>query len=414
MEGKELDLVEPSYIKEFACLGGDCPDTCCANWDIAFDAAACARYAASSDAEIREGYETAVQRNAEPVADGTVPYAFVKLTAEQGCAFLEPDGFCRIQRRTAEKNLSQTCRTYPRVWHTWGDAYAECSMDVSCPLAAQLILGRKSALQFSTEKLPAEELTGYRLETPRKTADPTGLQLRNFMIFLLQQPAFSIEERLLLANRFFWEAAVPARAASSAIDALVDRYIQLTAAPPRVRELLGRGTAQLASQLDVLRLLLYHRLQMPAAPMSATFTAAADRAVQRWQLGEAVPVHIENARRYQADIVQWERFISRHSYMVENYLVNQVFKTICFTGRPSDGMRWLQLVFQFALHRLLLTAAAGTAGAAFTEAQAIALMQKTAKAVEHNAAYLQQAAKFLRILQMDQADGMETLIRVHG
>ena len=74
MAEEELELVEPDYIQEFACLAGDCPDTCCANWEIAFDEEACARYAtAGADADVAAGCRAAVKRNTEPVADGTVP-----------------------------------------------------------------------------------------------------------------------------------------------------------------------------------------------------------------------------------------------------------------------------------------------------------------------------------------------------
>lgn len=97
--------------------------------------------------------------------------------------------------------------------------------------------------------------------------------------------------------------------------------------------------------------------------------------------------------------------------MEENYLVNQVFKIVRFTGQPAAADHWIQFIFQFALLRLLLAAAAGEAGSSFSEDAAVSLIQKTARTVEHNRLYLQQAVKMFAILQMEQADGMETLIR---
>ena len=36
----------PVYYKEFVCAAGDCPDTCCAGWDVVVDEETAARYAA--------------------------------------------------------------------------------------------------------------------------------------------------------------------------------------------------------------------------------------------------------------------------------------------------------------------------------------------------------------------------------
>lgn len=35
---------QPSYNRAFRCLGGDCPDTCCRDWEIVLDEQALADY----------------------------------------------------------------------------------------------------------------------------------------------------------------------------------------------------------------------------------------------------------------------------------------------------------------------------------------------------------------------------------
>ena len=32
-----MQYIIPHYYKKFACIGGDCPDTCCAGWQIMID-----------------------------------------------------------------------------------------------------------------------------------------------------------------------------------------------------------------------------------------------------------------------------------------------------------------------------------------------------------------------------------------
>ena len=30
-----MEYVYPDYYRQFTCIGGECPDTCCAGWEIA-------------------------------------------------------------------------------------------------------------------------------------------------------------------------------------------------------------------------------------------------------------------------------------------------------------------------------------------------------------------------------------------
>ena len=32
-----MQYIIPHYYKKFVCIGGDCPDTCCAGWQIMID-----------------------------------------------------------------------------------------------------------------------------------------------------------------------------------------------------------------------------------------------------------------------------------------------------------------------------------------------------------------------------------------
>ena len=32
-----MEYVYPDYYRQFTCIGGECPDTCCAGWEIVID-----------------------------------------------------------------------------------------------------------------------------------------------------------------------------------------------------------------------------------------------------------------------------------------------------------------------------------------------------------------------------------------
>lgn len=39
-----MQYTAPHYYKKFQCIGGDCPDTCCAGWQIQIDPASLRKY----------------------------------------------------------------------------------------------------------------------------------------------------------------------------------------------------------------------------------------------------------------------------------------------------------------------------------------------------------------------------------
>ena len=41
-----MELLYPSYYKQFTCIASDCPDSCCHEWEVQVDADSAARYRA--------------------------------------------------------------------------------------------------------------------------------------------------------------------------------------------------------------------------------------------------------------------------------------------------------------------------------------------------------------------------------
>ena len=41
-----MKRIYPDYLPQFRCLSGNCPDTCCKDWQIILDPATLARYRA--------------------------------------------------------------------------------------------------------------------------------------------------------------------------------------------------------------------------------------------------------------------------------------------------------------------------------------------------------------------------------
>lgn len=120
----------PVYYKEFVCTAGDCPDTCCAGWDVVVDEETAARYAAV-EGELGQRLRQATRVD----DDGDRVIAMVN----GRCPLLRSDGLCQVQRQLGHEALCRVCREYPRLRQDYG-AFVEHGLALSCPAAAALIL----------------------------------------------------------------------------------------------------------------------------------------------------------------------------------------------------------------------------------------------------------------------------------
>ena len=124
-----MDIFFPKYYKEFACIAGQCPDSCCKEWSVDVDEDAAAFYR-RLPGPLGDRLREVLQNN----PDGTV------MAIENGrCPMWRQDGLCRIQAELGHDALCKTCREFPRLRHDYGD-FAELGLELSCPEAARLIL----------------------------------------------------------------------------------------------------------------------------------------------------------------------------------------------------------------------------------------------------------------------------------
>ena len=146
-----MEVTKPDYFDRFRCLAGECPDSCCKDWQVQVDEASARRYRALTGA-LGEELRAALRQE-----DGEA-----YLTVQDGrCPMWRRDGLCRIQAELGEKALCETCRRFPRLTHDYGD-FVELGLELSCPEAARWILDEKSS--YVTEKIPGGEAPEYDRE----------------------------------------------------------------------------------------------------------------------------------------------------------------------------------------------------------------------------------------------------------
>lgn len=128
------------YVNQFHCLAGDCPDTCCKDWQIILDEDALARYRAMPGPLGEQVRAAMVTENGE-----------TRFREEGGrCVLLRDDGLCPIQAAYGAEALCRTCYTHPRFTEEYGQT-AELTLSLSCPEAARLLLTHEAPLRIETQ-----------------------------------------------------------------------------------------------------------------------------------------------------------------------------------------------------------------------------------------------------------------------
>ena len=131
-----MHFTVPDYYKEFTCTAGQCPATCCAGWQIQIDPASLKKYRkAKGTLKNRLKNEIDWDEKCFRRYDGR-------------CAFLNEDNLCDLYLEGGgAKAFCRTCRTYPRHIEEF-EGLREISLSLSCPAAAQIILGRSEPVRF--------------------------------------------------------------------------------------------------------------------------------------------------------------------------------------------------------------------------------------------------------------------------
>ena len=175
-------LFKPDYYDRFRCIAGKCPDSCCKEWEVEIDDASARFYRALPGAlgnRLREVMYTTDGKASMSIIDGR-------------CPMWRSDGLCRIQAELGESALCETCRTFPRLTHDYGD-FAELGLELSCPEAARLILTAPPA-PLTVEVRPGGGVPEYDA-----TAIASLKASREIMLSILSDESHSIGESLALA-----------------------------------------------------------------------------------------------------------------------------------------------------------------------------------------------------------------------
>ena len=175
-----MEQIYPEYYEKFHCIAGDCPDTCCKEWDVEVDAVSAEKYRALS------GRLGDLLRENLYEEDGHTYLGF----PGGKCPVQRADGLCGLQAAYGEGMLCEVCGRFPRISQDYG-SFIELGLEMSCPEAARLILSEEPKLV--RKEIPGGEPGDYdaqAMEVLRRT--------RPQMLAILADGSRSVPERLAM------------------------------------------------------------------------------------------------------------------------------------------------------------------------------------------------------------------------
>ena len=180
-----MERIYPSYYKDFACIAGDCPDSCCHEWEVQVNGASAARY----------------RRMEGELGDDLRKYLYDEdgetyLRNVNGrCPMWRDDGLCRIQAEQGHDALCTVCQQFPRLRQDYGD-FVELGLEMSCPEAARMMLTCEG-WNLEAEEVPGGDEPDYdaglmdllkesrpgALELLREKNVPVNVRLARLLLF---------------------------------------------------------------------------------------------------------------------------------------------------------------------------------------------------------------------------------------
>ena len=141
-----MQITRPVFYKEFSCIAGACPDTCCAGWQIMIDDKSLKKYR-----RFRGPFRNRLHNDIDWKEQAFRQY-------EHRCAFLNEENLCDLYSEAGKDMLCDTCRKYPRHIEEF-EGLREYSLSLSCPEAARIFLSHKEKIAFITKEIPSSDET---------------------------------------------------------------------------------------------------------------------------------------------------------------------------------------------------------------------------------------------------------------
>ena len=383
-----LEHLRPQYARRFSCLGSQCEDNCCRMWEVPIDRASYERY--ERNPELRPH----LQDYFSLISDGATErrHALIRMNAASVCPFLSPERLCRLQQEYGESFLSESCATYPRNPRRL-DGLLEQSLSLSCIEAARLVL-------LSPQLMPRAETGSSRysrlLALPDQDIAPNQNQFRNFWdirefcLLLVQDRTYPLWERLFILGMFCKRLVeIVGTRQFGRVPTLLHDYSEITSSG-KLRTDMANIPVHSEAQVKMVVEVAFGYLRTHKAGLCDI-----DKCLQDFLhgVGYNVDESLESCTQLYVHAYgeYYDPFMERYPYLLENYLINHIFRVVFPFGQVPEDMferpqrEFLFMCVEFAVLKGLLIGAAGRYRELLSGEHVVKLVQSLAKTFEHDA-----------------------------
>lgn len=135
-------LKTPSFYKDFKCIAGACPDSCCQGWEVDADSQSLEYYKTLSG-EIRKRIDSVLDKD-------EFGNTIFRLADKKRCPFLNDENLCDMHIAIGGEHTPYTCRMFPRFINDYGGT-REMGVSFSCPVASDMMWNLKEPMSFVSE-----------------------------------------------------------------------------------------------------------------------------------------------------------------------------------------------------------------------------------------------------------------------
>ncbi|MBN8201551.1 flagellin lysine-N-methylase [Bacillus sp. NTK034] len=399
---KSRQLLVPQYMRKFSCIGSSCEDSCCIGWRVNIEKGTYKKYKKSRDSELKPYFEKSVTRLRTNSSSRS--YAKIEMESNGRCSFLSDENLCKVQLNLGVEYLSNTCTVYPRIINNL-NGIIEKSATMSCPEAARLALLNPNGIDFDQIEEPEDTRGVITLQLTTDNAKNNIIQkyfweLRIFSIQIMQDRTYSIADRLIILGMFYQNLQEQIDQDNvHVIPNVITKFNNWTT-NHGMKELLDEIPTQLAVQMELCKELVDFRFGQ--AVSSQRYVECLAEMLEGIQYTKEATVEEVTKIYKKAFEEYYEPFMTKHEYILENYLVNYIFKNWFPLGQKTLFDDYVMLVIHYSMIKLHLIGMSGF-HKDLTKDLVIKLIQSFAKTVEHNSAYLK------KIFDLLKANGFTTM-----
>lgn len=404
---KNTPLFLPTYMQDFFCTGPNCEYNCCNSWEIRIDENTLKKYKSKKNNPLHNLFgENLIKEYF--IEDNSI-YK-IKHKNNKACPFLDVDKLCMIHKHLGEDYLCNSCAIYPRTFNIINQTI-EVSGYISCPEIARLVLTKRDGLDFEySYDFSKYEYLPKRIKAMSNIIDSNNIQyknsymkylwnIRNFCIDIIQNRNMNLDDNLILLGLFLDK--VNSSIENNDVDNIlhvIEIYSDYIYKIPSLN---------LSSQDDSLYNLKYSILfqvlskKANYSNISCTFNKYYSQFLKginysdKTKIEEVIEIYNYSYNKY------YKPFFSTHNFILENYLVNYIFRTLFpFDHENNVFKQYASLAINYSILKLLLVGIASF-HKGLDENMVIEVLQSYAKVYNHDFSFANQVYENLKKYKLD-------------